>query len=138
MKKYKRRILVAVSLFVFFGIPTGFYYLAVYGNPYHDYLASKHVPKYLSDKGYSNEDIVRQVFISPKYPINRAVHHGHHEVVFKDEPDIRYYYAVKKSGRDVVQFCVKERMYMNGLSETIDEKTAHSEKQCLDSYANRD
>lgn len=138
MKKHKGKITTSIIMLIMFGSPIVFFYVLNYGNPYEEYLVTKHVPKHLEEQGYSKADIKSQTFVLPKQLINKDVHHDHYEVVFKDEPDISYYYAVKVWSHEVVQFCEKEKNHKDGLVEPLNGKTLHSEKSCLDSYANRD
>lgn len=89
-------------------VPFGFFYVLNNGNPFTNYIADKNVPKYLEEKGYTENDIKESHYVEPKHIINKDFYHGHYMVIFKDEPDMTYYYGITKKGKQVKQFCENE------------------------------
>ena len=136
-KKMIWSALVLVVLFVV-AAPLGFLYILNYGNPYTNVLADSIVPKYLEEKGYAKNDIEELHYVEPKHIINKDFYHGHYMVIFKDEPDMTYYYGIHKKGEQVKQFCEKDRLASNGVTETIERETKHSEEKCVNSLDNRE
>lgn len=107
------------------------------GNPYTKYLANKNVPVYLEEQGYKESDIEKSHFVEPKHIINKDFYHGHYMVVFKDEPDVTYYYGITKKGKQVKQFCEKDKLLSNGVTDIFEGETKHSEEKCVNSLENR-
>lgn len=135
MSKPRRKNLkkVLIVLFVILAIlltPKLVIYYLNNGNPYHKYLMNKYVPNHLEEQGYSDNDIIEQKYIDPKHPVNKKIYHGHYLVVFKDEPDLEYFYGVTKLKKRVVQFCEKSK----NRSNYITEKTLHSESECITQF----
>ncbi|WP_156856107.1 DUF3139 domain-containing protein [Oceanobacillus sp. AG] len=118
-------------------IPASFLYVLNNGNPYTKYIANKHVPAYLGEQGYTDGEIADAHYVEPKHLINRDFYHGHYMVVFKDERDITYYYGVTKKGKEVKQFCEKDILLPNGVTDIFEEATKYSEKECHHSLDNR-
>ncbi|GIN87471.1 hypothetical protein J6TS2_38570 [Heyndrickxia sporothermodurans] len=137
-KKYKLRIFVIAILIIVIGIPCGYLYLLNNGNPYNRYIVNKYIPSYIEKKGYSKEDIKEQDYVEPKHLINKDYFHGHYMVIFKDEPQITYYYGVSKKGRHVKQFCEKDESLANSTIDINEKMTKHSEMNCVRSLDNRD
>jgi hypothetical protein len=138
--KLKSRIRVTIIvLFTFFilGLPLDILYVLNNGNPYTKFLVNKYVPKYLEGNGIKDEDLITGHYVEPSYLINKAVYHGHYEVIFKDEPQTSYYYGVIRKGKNVIQFCEKDVDLPDGSTETSTEKLKHGEKNCLFSFDNR-
>ncbi|WP_432760152.1 DUF3139 domain-containing protein [Lysinibacillus zambalensis] len=119
-------------------IPTGFIYVLSNGNPYAKYIANKYVPEYLEEKGYTDEIIEKSHYVEPKYLINKDFYHGHYMVIFKDEPNTTYYYGITKNGKQVQQFCEKDVLSAEGVTDLFKGETKHSEKECKYSFDNRD
>ncbi len=59
-------------------------------------------------------------------------------VIFKDEPNTTYYYGITKKGKQVQQFCEKDRLSLDGVTEIFEGETKYSEKECKNSLDNRD
>lgn len=122
-------ILIVLSILIFIA---GVLYILNNGNPYTNYFFNEKMPSYLEEKGYSDEDIQSQYIntVSTGFH-NKDYYSGLYRVVFKDELNTSYYYAIKKKGKSVAQLCEKE-MYKNNLYaiETT-EKTKHSENNCI-------
>lgn len=131
----KKRLVIVSSLVIFIILisPFGFFYVLNNGNPLTKYIAEKKVPVYLMEKGYAMDELKESHYVQPKHTINRKFYHGHYMVVFKDEPDITYYYGVTKFKHKVMQFCEKEKISSIGITDTIKDKTKHSEKDCTNS-----
>lgn len=123
-------ILVIATLFVFI-------YLLNNGNPYTKYLANKNVPVYLEEQGFIKSDIEELNYVEPKHIINKDFYHGHYKVVFKDESDVTYYYGITKKGKQVKQFCEKDKLLPNGVTDIFEAETKHSEEKCVHSLKNR-
>ncbi|OMP66982.1 hypothetical protein BTO28_09410 [Domibacillus epiphyticus] len=104
-----------------------------YGSPYQNYLLNKHIPPYLEKKGYTDEDILEQKTGYPNESSNKDYFHTQYIVKFKDEPDITYYYGVRKKGNDVKQFC--EKYSLKDLETK--KPTKHSEDDCVNYYDNK-
>ncbi|MEC1067972.1 DUF3139 domain-containing protein [Priestia megaterium] len=119
-------------------VPVSFFYVLSNGNPYTKYINNNHVPTYLNQKEYTKNDIKEMDYVEPKYLINKDFYHGHHMVIFKDEPTMTYYYGVTKKGKEVKQFCEKDVLLKDGVTDLTVDKTKHSEKKCVSSLKNRD
>ena len=136
-----KRVFTTISVIVIIGIicvPIGFIYVLNNGNPYTKYLANKHVPAYLEEQGYT-EDLLKEAhFVEPKHLINKDYYHGHYMVIFEDEPNTTYYYGVTKKGKQVRQFCEKDILSSDGVTNIVEDETRHSEKSCVNSLDNRD
>jgi hypothetical protein len=87
--------------------------------------------------GYTTDVMEEAQYVEPKYTINRDFYHGHYMVIFKDEPNIRYYYGLTKKGKQVKQFCEKDQVLEDGGIELIKKKTKYSEKNCINFLDNR-
>ncbi|MEW9676082.1 DUF3139 domain-containing protein [Lentibacillus sp. L22] len=123
-------IAIGVILLIVIATPFVFIYLLNNGNPYTKYLANKNVPVYLEEQGYTENDIEESHYVEPKHGINSDFYHGHYMVIFKDEPEVTYYYGITKKGKQVKQFCEKDILSSDGITDTIEENTKHSEKDC--------
>ncbi|RSD26889.1 DUF3139 domain-containing protein [Mesobacillus subterraneus] len=119
---------------IFIVIPAGFFYVLNFGNPIIRALADHKIPEYLHGKGYEADEIQEMNYVEPKHLINSDVFHGHYKVIFKDEPDLVYYYGIVKKDRSVKQFCEKEMPVEKSLLSSY---TKHSEKSCIQSLENR-
>ncbi|MGM9923354.1 MAG: DUF3139 domain-containing protein [Bacillus sp. (in: firmicutes)] len=126
-------LLLVVSIFLF---PVGVIYILNNGNPYTNYLINKSLPPYLEQKGYSDENILEQHTVGPKDTINKSYYHDRYMVIFKDEPNVSYYYGIKKRGKLIKQFCEKD-VLVKGYTTINTEQTKHSEEKCVSMYANR-
>lgn len=58
-------------------------------------------------------------------------------VIFKDEPDVTYYYGITKKGKQINQFCEKDKLTFNGDTDSVETETKYSEKKCVNSLDNR-
>jgi len=96
-------------------------------------MADKNTPEYLQEMGYTENDIEDAHYVEPKHTINREFYHGHYMVIFKDEPDVTYYYGITKKGKRIQQFCEKDKLSSDGVTETIEDETKHSEENCANS-----
>ena len=106
------------------------------GNPYTHYILNKKFPSYLEQRGYSDEDIIKQLAVEQKDIINKDFYHARYMVTFIDEPNLTYYYGIKKKGKLIKQFCEKEDL-VDGVTTINLEQTKHSEDKCVSMYANR-
>ncbi|QDZ88374.1 DUF3139 domain-containing protein (plasmid) [Priestia aryabhattai] len=129
--------ILVITIFIFM-VPVSFLYLLSHGNPYTKYINNNHVPTHLNQKGYIKNDIKEMGYVEPKYLINKDFYHGHYMVIFKDEPNMTYYYGVTKRGKEVRQFCEKDVLLKDGVTDLTEDKTKHSEKKCVSSLKNRD
>jgi hypothetical protein len=130
--------LFLIALSIPLSIPFGFLYLLNHGNPIMNYWIEHEVKNHLEHMGYKKEEIAEQYVAIPKDVINKDYYQTHYVVVFKDEPNITYYYGKKKPNGEIVQFCEKDKI-VEGVSEEItSNKTKHSENSCVSIYANRD
>lgn len=77
-------------------MPLLFLYVLNNGNPYTRYIANKHVPVYLEEKGYTENDIDTAHYVEPKHNINHKYYQGHYMVNFNDEQEVTYYYGITK------------------------------------------
>jgi hypothetical protein len=137
-KKILKPLLILIFLLtVIIAVPFCFIYFLNNGNPYTKYVANKLVPVYLEEEGYTKEDIKLASYIEPKYVINRDFYHGHYMVVFKDEPNLTYFYGVTKKEKHVIQFCEKDKQLPDFSTETVESRTKHSENKCVKSLDNR-
>lgn len=135
----KKSIWIAISIIIILVIATPFVfiYLLNNGNPYTKYLANKNIPVYLEEQGYTKSDIEESHYVEPKHIINKDFYHGHYMVVFKDEPDVTYYYGITKKGKQVKQFCEKDKLLPDGVTDIFEGKTKHSGEKCVNSLENR-
>ena len=119
-------------LVIIVAVPTSFLYILSNGNPYTKYIANKKVPSYLKEKGYVEDDFKKAHYIEPKHGTNKNFYNGHYMVIFKDEPDVIYYYGITKEEKQVKQFCERDKLSAYGTYEGwIEEsKTKHSEVKC--------
>lgn len=126
-------IIIAVILLLFLLAPFIIILRLNYGNPYESYLINKHVPSYLEKMGYTDEDIIEQHDGEPKESSNKDYLHTQYIVRFKDEPDITYYYGVRKKGKVVKQFCER----YSPVYRDIKNPTKHSEDDCVNYHDNQ-
>jgi len=137
MKKKLMWSALILIVIIIVAVPGAFFYVLSNGNPYTNYIADKKVPKYLEEKGYTVNDIEESHYVEPKHTINKDFYHGHYMVIFKDEPDVTYYYGITKKGKQVKQFCEKDKLFADGVTESIESETKHSEDNCIHSLDNR-
>ena len=137
MKKKTMLFALIFIVLIIVAVPMAFFYVLSNGNPYTNYLTDKKVPKYLEEKGYTADDIEESHYVEPKLSINEDFYHGHYMVNFKDEPNVTYYYGITKKGKQVKQFCEKDKLFADGVTESIESKTKHSEENCISSLDNR-
>ncbi|MER2262142.1 MAG: DUF3139 domain-containing protein [Psychrobacillus sp.] len=135
MKKKNIWFAVGLIIFIIVAIPFGFFYVLNNGNPYTNYLADKIVPVYLEEKGYTENDIEESHYVETKHIINNDFYQGHYMVIFRDEPDMMYYYGITKKGKQVKQFCEKDKT--DGVTNIVVTETKYSEKKCVNSLDNR-
>lgn len=128
--KRNKWIAISVPLLIIIVTPIVAIYFLNNGNPYTKYLANKNVPVYLEEQGYTENDIVESHYVEPKHVINNDFYQGHYMVIFKDEPEVTYYYGITKKGKTVKQFCEKDILYSGGIIDTTTKNTKHSEKDC--------
>ncbi|WP_042221832.1 DUF3139 domain-containing protein [Oceanobacillus manasiensis] len=131
----KKIIWISLRLLILLIIafPFGLIYVLNNGNPYTNHLADKKVPEYLQGMGYTEDDIEDSHYVEPKHVINNEFYHGHYMVIFKAEPDVTYYYGITKNGKRVKQFCEKDKLSSDGVTEIIENETMYSEKTCANS-----
>ena len=135
-----KKLLIIVGIFfifLFIAVPAGFLYVLNNGNPYTKYLVNKHVPPRLEEMGYTEDQMEEAHYVEPKHLTNTDYYQGHYMVVFKDEPNITYYYGVTKKGKQVQQFCDKDILSADGVTESFEGETKYSEKECQHSLDNR-
>ena len=108
-------------------------YLLNHGNPYENYLVNKYVPPYLEKMGYTDGDFIEQHESSPNMSSNKDYYHTQYTVRFKDEPDITYYYGVRKKVKKINQFWESYSSKYRG----IEKPTLHSEDVCVNYYDNK-
>ena len=123
-------ITIILSLVLTIAIPYIFIYYLNNGNPYTKYLANRNVPTHLEKQGYTDSDLEASHYVEAKHTINSDYYHGHYMVIFKDEPEVTYYYGVAKKGKAVKQFCEKDILSSDGVTDTSEKKTKHSEEDC--------
>lgn len=128
MKKlfYTLAIIIGICIIV---VPLLFIFVLNNGNPYTKYIVEKHVPNHLEQQGYTEKDLHEQIYVEPKEKGQDGFYQGQYKVVFKDEPNITYYYGVEKEGKQVKQFCEKETV-QNDATKYITTTTKHSEDNC--------
>ncbi len=107
------------------------------GNPYAKHIANKYVPVHLEEMGYNNDEIKEAHYVEPKHLINEDFYHGHYMVISIDEPDTTYYYGITKKGKKVIQFCEKDRLLPNVVTDRVRTETKHSEENCVSYLENR-
>lgn len=137
----KRKLFITLGILVVIIViitPIGFIHVLNNGNPYTKYIANKYVPKYIEEKGYTEDSIKDLVYVEPKHLINKDFYHGHYMVIFEDEPNTTYYYGVTKKGKQVKQFCEKDIGGSHSINHLDVSKGKHSESSCVNSLDNRD
>lgn len=125
-------------MIIVIGVPAAFMYVLNNGNPYYKFVVNQTIPSYIEEQGYSQEDIQSAGYYEPNYIVNKDYLHGHYEVVFKDEPNLIYFYGVKKWSHDVHQFCEKDEVLPGGAIDINQKKTKHTENDCVSYLDNRD
>ncbi|PGK51818.1 hypothetical protein CN918_28920 [Priestia megaterium] len=138
--KEKRNVIkwvVISAVILIFLVPAGFIYVLNNGNPYTKYLANKYIPEHLEEQGYKKSDMKVSSYGEPSYLINQKYYHGHYMVIFKDQPKMTYYYGLSKRGKKVVQFCEKDVLRKDGVTDGTEKKTKHSEQKCDYAFKNR-
>jgi len=128
--------LLVLGVFVLM-VPVSFLYVLNNGNPYTKYINNRYVPAHLKEKGYNKNDFKEANYVEFKYLINKDFYQGEYMVIFKDEPNLTYYYGVTKKGKEVKQFCEKDILLKDGVTDLLKDKTKHSEEQCISSLENR-
>lgn len=106
-----KKLLIIVGIFfivLFIAVPAGFIYVLNNGNPYTKYLVNKHIPAHLEEMGYTEDQMEEAHYVEPKHLTNTGFYQGHYMVVFKDEPDITYYYGVKKKENRFSNFVIRK------------------------------
>lgn len=126
----KAWIAIGIIAILIISSPFIFIYFLNNGNPYTKYLVNKHIPNHLEEKGYTDHDFETAHYVEPKHMIDGDFYQGHYMVVFKDEPEMTYYYGIKKKDKTVSQFCEKEELLDDGVSELVTRETKHSEAEC--------
>lgn len=48
-----------------------------------------------------------------------------------------YYYGISKKGKQVKQFCEKDKLLPDSVTDIFEGKTMHSEEECVYSLKNR-
>ncbi|RDI39931.1 DUF3139 domain-containing protein [Falsibacillus pallidus] len=133
--------LIILSIFVSFlsiaSAPFIFIYILNHGNPIMNHVIGKEGKEYLKAGGYSNKDILKQAAYPNYQSINRNYFNTIYQVVFKDEPEMTYYYGKEKYFGDIVQFCEKDTKEGGIYTKTITTKTEHSEASCISMNENR-
>ncbi|WP_042348542.1 DUF3139 domain-containing protein [Bacillus massiliigorillae] len=119
-------LLITLSIFLF---PVGVIYLLNNGNPYTNHLFNKDLPPYLEQQGYNDEDILKQNIVEGEG--KKDYYYADYRVIFKDEPNVSYYYGIKKRGKSVTQFCEKDTQVGGIYTTRITEHTKHSEEKCV-------
>lgn len=137
MKKKNIWFAIGLIILIIVAIPFGFFYLLNNGNPYTNYIADKKVPVYLEEKGYTENDVEESHYVEPKHIINNDFYQGHYMVIFQDESNVTYYYGIRKKGKQVKQFCEKEVLSSDGVTDIVEIETKYSEKNCVNSLDNR-
>ncbi len=130
-------LITMIIVLTVLAVPTVFLYVLNNGNPYTRYIVSQHVQNYLKEKEMTQDMIKKSHYVEPKYLINRDFYHGHYMVIFKDEPDITYYYGVTKKGKQVRPFCEKDKV-SSDVANIIEGSTKHTEKKCVNMFNNRE
>lgn len=134
LSKKLKRIILAVIVFFMLIIAAPFFliFLLNFGNPYEEYFINKYVPVYLENRGYTEKQIIEQHDINQNTSSNKDYFHTQYMVKFKDEPDIEYYYGVRKTNKEVTQFCER----YSDVYRDIKQPTKHSEENCVKYYDN--
>lgn len=91
----------------------------------------------MEEQGYTESDIEESHYVEPKHIINKDFYQGHYMVAFKDEPDVTYYYGITKKGKQVKQFCEKDKLLPDGVTDIFEGETKYSEEKCVNSLENR-
>lgn len=122
---------LAVVLAVVALIPALFIQMENYGNPYDRYIVEKKVETHLTKSGYQSADLNIFSDYDKEEVLPGNYHSWKYSVVFKEEPDRLYHFAVEKDGKKVVQFCETTTMEKNGEFGTLTlDKGEHSEANC--------
>ncbi len=130
-------LITIIIILAVFTVPAAYLYVLNNGNPYTKYIVNQHVPDYLKEKGIPQDMIKKSHYVEPKYLINGDFYHGHYMVIFKDEPDITYYYGGTNKGKQVEQFCEKDKV-SSDVTKIVEHQTQHTEKGCIGMFDNRD
>jgi hypothetical protein len=134
LEKLKKLLLFSIILTTLIIIiwPFAIIYLLNNGNPYTKYLANKHIPIYFEEKGYTKEDILEKRYVEDnKGVFNEDFYRGHFMVIYKDEPNVKYFYGLTKDGKHVKQFCEKVKFIEHRWTSVDDINTKHSDPHCV-------
>lgn len=129
-----KKLLLIIAGLLILASPVLFLYVLNNGNPIMNKWISHEVKKHLDGTDYDESDFQEHSYNIPKMDINHDFYHTHYYVIFKDEPNIIYYYGKKKWFGDVVQFCEKEDA---STYEFVTGHTEHSEEACVSMLDNR-
>ncbi|WP_282141508.1 DUF3139 domain-containing protein [Cytobacillus oceanisediminis] len=129
-----KKLLLIIAGLLILASPVLFLYVLNNGNPIMNKWITHEVKKHLDGTDYDESDFQEHSYSIPKMDINHDFYHTHYYVIFKDEPNINYYYGKKKWFGDVVQFCEKEDA---STYEFVTGNTEHSEEVCVSMLDNR-
>lgn len=74
--------------------------------------------EHLQELSCTENDIVDAHYVEPKLTISSESYNGHYMVIFKDEPDMKYYDGITKRGKQIQKFCEKDKLSSDGVTKT--------------------
>jgi len=138
LKKFKW--IIGTGICILLLTPFVGFYLLNNGNPIDKFIANRHIPEYLKEQGYTDDELAGAHYVQPKHSINKDFYHGHYMVKFKDDPEFTYYYGVTKRGKEVKQFCERDWVYSTMKPTNYYDKknkSKHLENDCVNGLDNK-
>lgn len=129
-EKFKNNFGLFFTIFVVIiviGVPLGTVFAVSGGHPYSMYTISKEVSDHIEELGYTDDDLLESHYVNDTTLINDDYYEGCYQVIFKDEPEITYYYGVTKKNHKVCQFSEKDEQLQDGSYITNYGQCHHSE-----------
>ncbi|MBT2690210.1 DUF3139 domain-containing protein [Bacillus sp. ISL-47] len=129
-----KKLLVMAAVLLLLSSPLIVLSILNHGNPLMNKWITHDVKNHLTEMAYEKSDIQKEQYVIPKMVINHDFYQTHYGVIFKDEPQLTYYYGKKKWFGEVVQFCEKDNASTYDLTAKT---TEHSEESCEYMLENR-
>ena len=123
--------LICIVILIVIAVPIAGIFIISDGHPYDMYVINKAAAAHLQNNGYSEDDLLEAHYVHKSNLDNANYCEGQYMVVFKDEPDIAYYYSVSKENHNVVQVAEKDCTLEDGSCKIITDATKHTEEHCI-------
>ena len=120
-------IFIIFVIVLVLSVPFATLYIMSEGHIYSMYIVRKEASEHLKNIGYTNEDIIEARYVVSDSMSNNEYYAGCYSVIFKNEPEITYYYGVAKENKQVCQFAEKDEKLNDGSYISNFGKCLHSE-----------